>query len=183
MTSDRSLIKLEITTAVVIILCCCAAESQERQPKASRLPAVFTAVLADVKAECDLPVLLPSELPKPIADAQHALMQETTADRYSIGLYYELEIGDAGYAATFSGESKPKYSASELGRRVGLAHGISGFFRPVSCGGSCAPANLWWEENGMLYNVQLRLSASNSERSQQDTITAVANSAILAGPR
>ena len=183
MTPGCSLIKLEITSAIVIILCLCAAEPQDRQPKASRLPAVFTPVLADVKAECHLPILLPSELPKPIADAQHALMQRTTADRYSIELYYELEIGDAGFAATFAGESKPKYSASELGRKVELAHGISGSFRPVSCGGSCAPVNLWWEVNGILYTVQLRLSSSSSEKSQQETITAVASSAILAGPR
>jgi len=190
----RSLTKLEITASVLMgLLFLATGESQEKlsapSPNSSsaashqQLPKLFTSVLADVKAECHLPVLLPSELPKPIADAEHAVVQNTSAGAYSIGLFYELEIGNAGFAANFSGESKPRYSASELGREIKLARGKRGYFRPVSCGGSCAPANLWWEANGVLYAVQLRLSASSSEKSQQDTITAVANSAILAGPR
>jgi len=177
------LTKLEIGAAIVIILCPCAAGSQEAAPQHPQLPAVFTSVLPDVKAKCHVPILLPSELPKPISDAQHAVIQKATADRYSVGLFYELDVGNAGFAANFGAEASPKYAPSELGAEVKLARGTRGFFRPVSCGGSCAPANLWWEVNGVLYTVQLRLLPSNSEKSQQATITAVANSAILAGPR
>jgi hypothetical protein len=68
-------------------------------------------------------------------------------------------------------------------REVKLSRGLVGYFRSVSCGGSCAPANLWWEEDRALYQIQLKLSPTLSESDQQKTITAVADSAILAGPR
>ena len=51
------------------------------------------------------------------------------------------------------------------------------------CGGSCSPANLWWEKAAALYQIQLKLPSTFSEKKQQGIMTAVANSAILAGPR
>lgn len=78
-----------------------------------------------------------------------------------------------------------RVTARDLGntRPVKLADAIDGFFRPVSCGGSCAPANIWWEKNGTVYRFQLRLSSSASEQDQQKTMIELANSAINAGPR
>ena len=103
----------------------------------------------------------------------------------AVSLYYELDVGDAGFAASFDGTNKPNYSPRELGnvREVQLASGITGFFRPVSCGGSCAPANLWWEQRAVLYQIQLKLRSALAENKQRGIITAVADSAILAGPR
>lgn len=149
------------------------------------LPKILVPVLSEVKAGSLVPVLLPNELPGPIAAARHAVVQKAEVDEYAISLYYELGIGDAGFAAFFSAQAKPKYNPRELGniQKVELAHGLVGFFRAVSCGGSCAPANLWWQQDGALYQIQLKLSPSLSERSQEKAILAVANSAILAGPR
>jgi len=100
-------------------------------------------------------------------------------------MFYSLDVGNAGFAAMFAGDAAPNYHPRELGNvhEVKLAHGIHGFFRPISCGGSCAPVNLSWEDGGTLYTIQLKLSSSLSENEQQKAITAVANSAILAGPR
>jgi len=150
----------------------------------SSLPAVFISVLPDVKAKSRVPVLLPSELPEPIGRATHAV-QEADAGGYGITLYFKLGVGDSGFAANFSGDATPKYSPRELPNvaEVELAHSVRGFFRPISCGGSCAPVNLWWEDGGILYQIQLRLSSAVSEEDQEKTIEAVANSAILAGPR
>jgi hypothetical protein len=149
------------------------------------LPEVFSSVLPEVKAKTGLPVLLPGELPKPFRDAKYAVVQKATANEYAILLYYKLDIGDAGFSASFMGEGNPKYNPRELPNihDVKLARGIDGFFRPVSCGGSCAPANLWWEREGVLYDIQLRLPSDLRQDNQEKTITAVANSAILAGPR
>lgn len=159
-------------------------EATNRATSGRSLPAALSSVLPEVKAKSRIPVLLPSKLPDPIGKAKHATIG-TSADGYGITLYYELGIGDAGFAASFSAQSEPGYHPWELGnvREVKLSHGMRGFFRPVSCGGSCAPAFLMWEEGGVLYQVSLELSPTVSEQDQEKTITAVVNSAILAGPR
>ena len=148
-------------------------------------PDIFLSVLAEVKGKTKVPVLLPTELPRPFRDAKHTSVDKATADEYSVSLYYELDAGDAGFAAGFVGKNNSPYSPQELGNvdKVRLTRGIVGYFRPVSCGGSCAPANLWWEQGGTLYQIQLELPSTLGEKKQQRVITAVANSAILAGPR
>lgn len=153
------------------------------EQKQSSLPKVFASVLNQVKTKSHVAILLPSELPDPVGKAEHAEVDKATANEYAISLYYELGIGDAGFAALFFGDAAPKYDPRELGNVsvVELAHGIHGFFRAVSCGGSCAPANLWWKENGTLYQIQLKLPST--DQSQEKTMVAVANSAILGGPR
>lgn len=149
------------------------------------LPDVFVSLVPELKAKTRVPVLLPSKLPKPFNDAKHASVDEATADEYAIDLYYELNAGNAGFAALFGATKNPDYSPQELVnvREVKLAGGITGFFRPVSCGGSCAPANLWWRQGTVIYQIQLKLASSLREKNQQAIITAVASSAILAGPR
>lgn len=117
------------------------------------LPDIFVSVLADVRAATSIPVLLPTELPRRFSDAKHARVQKVRAGEYAVALYYELGVGDSGFAAFFAARNNAQYSPRELGNvsEVKLADGIVGFFRPVSCGGSCAPANLWWEQGGALY--------------------------------
>jgi len=155
--------------------------------RSKSLPGVLAPVLSQVKAKSHVPVLLPSELPSPIATAKHAVVDKAEVDEYGITLYYERESngGYLGFAAFFSAEDKLKFSPRQLSNveTVNLVHGLHGFFRAVSCGGSCAPANLWWEEDGVLYVIQLELSPDLSDRSQENTIVAVVNSAILDGPR
>jgi hypothetical protein len=161
---------------VSVVLCIAAPVS---------LPHIFASALAEVKAKTSVPVLLPSELPSPFSHAKHAMVDKATADEYAITLYYELDVGDAGFAASFGAANNPLYSPRELGngRRVKLGNDITGFFRPVSCGGSCAPANLWWQRGAVLYQIQLKLPSTLGEKNQQQIITTVANSAILAGSR
>ena len=163
----------------VAVLCTCV-----RGNAAGSLPDVFLSALAEVKAKTTVPVLLPTELPSPFSDAKHAV-DKATADEYAITLYYELGMGNAGFAASFGAKDNATYSPRELTnvQEVKLAGGIVGFFRPVSCGGSCAPANLWWERGSALYTLQLKLPSALDEKRQRKIITQVGNSAILAGPR
>jgi hypothetical protein len=130
-------------------------------------------------------MLLPSELSKPISGAKHALVERASDNEYAIILYYELGIGDAGFAASFQAQGDPDYDPQDLGnvRKVELSHGLLGYFSPVSCGGSCAPANIWWKNGRALYQIQLSFPSTLRESDQQKAITAAANSAILAGPR
>jgi len=177
--------KTRIIAAFLMVVGCCVSSTAALAPAGTSLPDIFVSALAEVKAGTSIPVLLPTELPRPLSDAKHAVVEKITADEYAVALYYELGAGHAGFAASFSSKKNDRYSPRELPnvRKVKLAGGIIGFFRPVSCGGSCAPAKLWWEQGGTLYNVQLQLPSTRGVTKQQKTITAVANSAILAGPR
>jgi len=148
---------------------------------------VFAAVLPQIKAKSHVPILLPSELPQPIAKAKHAVIGTAETDKYGIALYFEREPdgGYFGFAASFGGVGKPNFRPQELPNvePVNLTHHLHGFFSAVSCSGSCAPANLWWEQNGGLYHIQLMLNVNLSDQAQENAIVAVANSAILGGPR
>jgi len=150
-----------------------------------RLAQVFKSLLPQIKEKTKIPVLLPSDLPEPIGKAKYTLAGDLQAERYEVSLYYKLGIGDAGFAAFFSGQGDAKYRAEDMSniKEVKLAQGTKGFFRPVSCGGSCAPANLWWMDGGVLYQIQLKLSSTMDERDQEQKIVIVANSAIVSGPR
>jgi len=130
-------------------------------------------------------VLLPSELSDPFGTAKHAVVEEISDDEYAIALYYELGAGDAGFAAWFGARSNPDFGPQNIGniRKVKLSHGLVGYVRPVSCGGSCAPANIWWKYGRVLYQIQLRFPSTLREGDQQKAIIAAADSAILAGPR
>lgn len=176
-----------LSFAIFLLTVSCNANGKSKPAIANGgpVPEVFLSALAEAKAKTSLPVLLPTELPSLFSDAKHAVTEKLAADEYAISLYYELDVGDAGFAASFAGDSKGRYSPQEIPnvRAVKLAHGLVGFFRPVSCGGSCAPANLWWKQAAVLYQIQLRLPSQLREKKQQRIITEVANSAILAGPR
>jgi hypothetical protein len=174
-----------IAVFLLVISCSLGSESSHALPPEKPLPSVFVSVLARVKARTNISVLLPTELPKPFSTAEHAMADEVQADQYGVLLYYVLGVGDAGFAASFLAKKNPSYSPRELQnvQKVKLADGIVGFFRPVSCGGSCAPANLWWEQDAVLYQVQLKLPSTLPEKNQQSIVTGLANSAILAGPR
>lgn len=149
------------------------------------LPKLFASVLAKVKAKAEIAVLLPSKLPPSISTARYASADTVTKSSYSISVYYQLGMGDAGFAALFAADAHPGYGPQDIpvDSKVKLSHGVTGYFRSVSCGGSCAPANLWWEENGVLYQIQLSFSSDYPDSKQQKQIVAAANSAILAGPR
>lgn len=144
----------------------------------------FASSVREVKAKTRVPILLPSALPDPFGKAKQTVV-DAAEDGYTIALYYELGIGDAGFAADFAGQTRPNYTPEDLPnvQRTPLAQGLIGFFRPVSCGGSCAPANLWWQQNGTLYQIQLKLPSDLNEQDQQKALIAAANSAIAAGPR
>ena len=149
------------------------------------LPRVFVSVLPELKAKSRVAVLLPTELPRPFEEAKHAVVQKVAANAYAISLYYKLGMGGAGFAAAFAADASPNYDPRGLPglHEVKLARGIRGFFSPLSCGGSCGPANLWWAQAGTLYQIQLKLFSTLGEKDQEKTIMAVADSAILAGPR
>jgi hypothetical protein len=56
---------------------------------------------------------------------------------------------------------------------------IKALYRPVSCGGSCAPANVWFVRKGVLYTFQVK----NPPKNPRAALLAMAAQALRAGPR
>jgi hypothetical protein len=96
---------------------------------------------------------------------------------YFISLYFAETPSNGAFAAGF-GRSARVFGDLPNTRPVALAGGLIGMFRAVSCGGSCAPANLWWEQNGVMYQIQIKLRSTLRERDQERILVETANSAV-----
>ena len=141
---------------------------------------VFRPALEQIQSQTRIPILLPSKLPSAILERDIKLASgEVSDDGYFISLYFS-EIGvNATFAAGFGGSMRIFQDLPNT-RRVALSGGRTGMFRPVSCGGSCAPANLWWEQNGVMYQIQIKLRSDSTERDQEKILVQTANSTVTA---
>ena len=137
---------------------------------------VFKPAIDRVRSKTKIPILLPQKLPAQISEENIKLAWgESSESGYEIALYYE-EIGsNASFAAGFYASTR----VFKIDRRpVTLANGITAHFSPVSCGGSCAPANLVWKQSGLMYIIQIKLDSSMDEREQQRILVETANSMV-----
>jgi hypothetical protein len=143
---------------------------------------VFRPALEQIQSQTRIPILLPSRLPSAVPESGIKLASgEVRKDGYFISLYYS-EDAAASYAAGFGGSTVILKSQDLTNiRRVVLSGGRTGMFRPVSCGGSCAPANLWWEQNGVMYQIQVTLGSAlneKDEKRQERILVEIANSIV-----
>jgi hypothetical protein len=144
------------------------------------VPATLSKLIPKATAKSGLPVLLPSSLtvdgysPKRVVGSGSATRKG-----------YDLELGvgkncngaNACFVAAFFGTrgAKPSYK-----RTVSLTRGITGYFKPLTCGASCAPAIVQWQQHGALYEIQFKGASAKGEKA---TMIALANSAIRGGAR
>jgi hypothetical protein len=138
---------------------------------------IFKPALDRILGKTQIPILLPWNLPW-LRDqkAIKIVSGRIEKDGYFISLYYDGEIGvNANYAAGF-GASTEIFRG--LGTPVQLENGRTAEFRPVSCGGSCAPANLWWEQNGVVYQIQIKLPSDTPEEEQKKILIETANCSV-----
>jgi hypothetical protein len=143
---------------------------------------VFKPALEQIRSQTRIPILLPSRLPSVIPERDIKLAVGKALDGgYFISLYFS-EIGvDANFSAGFGGSTSILHLQDLPNtHRVALSGGRAGMFRPVSCGGSCAPANLWWEQNGAMYQIQIKLRADSPEEDQEKILVQTANSTVTA---
>jgi len=139
---------------------------------------VFSAAIREIRGKTSIPILLPSRLPDAISEKDIKLADgNASAEGYGISLYYSEEGNNATFAARFLAFREVIRDLPNI-RRVKLANGTVGMFRPVSCGGSCAPANLWWEQSGVMYQIQIRLSSTTNEKEQERVLVESANSVV-----
>ena len=83
----------------------------------------------------------------------------------------------ACFIASFSGKRGGTPSGPQ---RIELARGRVGRFKPLSCGGSCAPPTIEWKERGATFRIEAKVGTEATERR---VLKRMANSAIRKGPR
>jgi hypothetical protein len=142
------------------------------------VPAKFSALIPKVKKKSGLAVRLPSSI--------HVFVKpsKTFADGSATKKSYFLELdaakscsgANACFLASFSGK---RGGTPAFKKTVSLTHGITGYFKPVTCGASCSPAFIQWKEGGVLYEIENKGVGKNEKKS----MAKLANSAIRGGNR
>ncbi len=149
------------------------------------LPPLLTEVLPQVKAQTDVPILLPSTVPLP----EETLYTDVTADPQG----YQIDVGYTpncrGSTACALGMFAAKrtegdyYEVDEpFEETVQLAEGIEGYYNPMRCGASCSPPVMEWTRDGVRYRLELKGATADPDRELEIFID-MANSAIAVGSR
>lgn len=134
---------------------------------------VFQPILASVKRQTQLPLLLPTYLPENTGPKLYA-SSEKGEDGYYIELSFAPDChgdtachlgGIEGHAATTNGQN---------GTKVKLAQNLTGYFVDANCGASCGDSTLSWRQNSVTYTVSIKAG-------KQADLLKMANSAILNG--
>jgi hypothetical protein len=79
--------------------------------------------------------------------------------------------------AGFAGEkdAKPSYR-----KKVKLTGGRTGYWKGITCGASCSPAEIQFKVGDVLYSIATKGVGLKKEKA---TLVGLANSALKAGPR
>jgi hypothetical protein len=136
--------------------------------------------IAAIKRHTTAPVLLPDVVRVAVPHG-HDIEQKWSANRR--GWEISLGIGPrcGGANACFVGQFVATRGGSlTFTTRVRLHGGVSGRYKPSTCGASCSPPELQWKVRDVLYDVQFRAAGAGSDKRK---LVAIANSALAAGPR
>ena len=142
----------------------------------SELNEVFKVASQKLNKVKDVVVLLPSKLPKhlikyPVTSTEVS----NTASSYYVTMYWGEAESGRWFAGMISGKkSSALYSHNTT--PVKITDELVGYFRPVQCGGSCGPANLWFLYQDAAYSIQLKLPSSMSESEQLDNMLTLTKS-------
>jgi hypothetical protein len=139
-------------------------------------------VLAGLKRQTGVPILLPTTLPR---GASETLYVSATGgqDRYSVELG-SLPGCDANscFVASFSAERGGR-SYMVNPRRISLAGHHEARFGARSCGGSCSGPAIDWNLDGVLYSIEIHFDHDDDDAQAARVLQGLVESAIAAGPR
>jgi hypothetical protein len=139
------------------------------------VPRTVRAVLPDAR-DGGVPVLLPSRMNLDFSGSRTYVTGGGGNDQWDIEMAGARNCGGANvcFLASFTGEE-----GKALGFRtnVKLARGLRGYYKPLTCGGSCSPPLIAWKQRGVRYQIQAK--ALGGRRA----FVAMANSAIRNGGR
>jgi hypothetical protein len=141
------------------------------------LPQLFADELPRITARTDVAVLLPQSMPDEF--------DEYFATGFGRTRHWGLQLGAApgcgGATACFVASFSGRKGGTPFGhRKVKLARGRVGRFKPLTCGGSCSPPSIEWKERGATYSIQAKVATQATELR---VFKRMANSAIRNGPR
>jgi hypothetical protein len=163
---------------VIALLLAAAAALTLAAPASARpydVPAELGGVLRTIATRTDIPVRVPASLN---LDYDGTLYSHgVTARRsWTLGLDSRPDCGQASacFMAIFTGErgQRPAFR-----RTVALARGITGYYKPQTCGGSCSPPMIQWRQRRVLYTIQAVVGAAGAGPQRAEMVRA-ANSAI-----
>lgn len=139
------------------------------------VPRKFKKILPDVKAKSGIAVRLPSYLDVGIKPKRVHGSGDAAKGEYglNLGVGKDCNGSNVCFVAFFAGNKGGKFASG--GKKVKLAHGITGRFHDISCGASCSPASMEWKQKHVLYDIQVKAGKAKLKR--------LANQAIKAGPR
>ena len=141
------------------------------------VPELVEKPLIAVNKATKLHVLLPTRITTEHKRLFSAGSGRARSYRFEIGAVRNCHSATACFVASFRARRGAKPSNP---RKVTLLGGRRGYFRPLSCGASCAAPSLEWVQDGVLYTIEAKLGTKRTERK---ILVRLANSAIANGPR
>jgi hypothetical protein len=173
----RSLAVLILAAVAAVLL---AVPATAGEAAIIRPPELYASKLAGVRAKSGVDVYLPSRMRVFV----RASRVKGTVDLAQDGSYdLELQIGGSrcrGANACFLGNfTGTRGEEPAFARKARLTGGRTGYWKGITCGASCSPAEIQWVENGVLYSI----ATKSVTKSEKTTLVKLANSAITAGPR
>jgi hypothetical protein len=171
----RSITAVIALIALVAVAVPALAESSERSVN---VPHKFRKLIPKVREKSGIPVRVPQELEVDVKPSRVHPSGGATKHAWDLelGIGKNCGGGNACFVAAFSGtwHGKPSFK-----HKVKLAFDHTGYYEPVHCGASCAPAFIQWKQGGVLYEIQNKDVFKHPKR----TMIRLANSAINHGPR
>lgn len=168
------------TLKLILVLLACTVGFSSAYAASNSISALWAKARADIGSNSPVPVYLPSHLPSMVTKYGVKLVfAQRTKHGYEVSFYYVAPPSDATFAGFVSGsDTTLDVQAISNIHAVHLRNGTKAWFRPINCGGSCAPANLWWQVSGHEYQLQLKLSSSMSSNAQLSAMLLTANSMV-----
>ena len=165
--------RISLTLALLASLALALAPSA--QAKVIDVPRTVRAVLPDAR-DGGVPVLLPSRMNLDFSGSRTYVTGGGGNDQWDIEMAGARNCGGASacFLASFTGQE-----GEALGFRtnVKLARGLRGYYKPLTCGGSCSPPLIAWKQRGVRYQIQAKALGGRK------AFVAMANSAIRNGGR
>ena len=155
--------------ALALLALAPAADARQYELMTSVPGAVRTAA-----RESKIPVRVPARLN---LDYDKGLYGQGGGDRRSFFVTLAATRRCGANACSLGSISGERGGTPSFRRTVALANGITGYFKPLSCGGSCSPPQIQWIQGGVLYDIQAKVISG-----RRDLVRA-ANSAITSKPR
>jgi hypothetical protein len=139
------------------------------------VPSKLGSVLPKTRSKSGIAVRLPSRVSVDVSASRvHGALEQVSKGQYhlSLGVGSGCHEATACFVAAFFGRS---HAGLDIKRKVALARGIEGRFRPITCGASCSAAEIQWKQGSVAYAIQYKGTKSQ--------MVALANSAIRGGAR